>query len=173
MKIFKDVFTGDELFSDTYQMKLVDDVIYEVYGKHETRTQGDIAIDGANASAEGGDDEGCETASESGIDIVLNHRLTETAFKDKNQYMAYLKDYMKNIVKYLEDNDRKAEVDSFKKNINGVMKSLLGKFKELQFFTGESLEAKAMIALCIYKEVNGEERPVIMFFKHGLIEEKF
>ena len=25
--------TGDELFSDTYPMKLVDDCIYEVYGK--------------------------------------------------------------------------------------------------------------------------------------------
>jgi len=33
MKIYKDVFSGDELFSDTYPMKLVDDCIYEVYGK--------------------------------------------------------------------------------------------------------------------------------------------
>ena len=33
MKIFKDVFCGDELFSDTYKMKLVDDCMWEVYGK--------------------------------------------------------------------------------------------------------------------------------------------
>ena len=29
-----------------------------------------------------------------------------------------------------------------------------------------------MIILVEYKEVNGEERPVVMFFKHGLEEEK-
>ena len=27
------LISGDELFSDTYPMKLVDDCIYEVYGK--------------------------------------------------------------------------------------------------------------------------------------------
>ena len=52
--------------------------------------------------------------------------------------MVYLKDYMKKVVKYLEENDRASEVDGFKKNINGVMKDLLGKFKDLQFFTGET-----------------------------------
>ena len=33
MKIFLDVFTGDELCSDSYPMKVVDDVYYEVEGK--------------------------------------------------------------------------------------------------------------------------------------------
>jgi hypothetical protein len=32
---------------------------------------------------------------------------------------------------------RAGEVDDFKKNINNVMKDLLGKFKDLQFYTGE------------------------------------
>jgi len=79
---------------------------------------------------------------------------------------------MKKVVKYLEDNDRGAEVDEFKKNINGVMKELLGKFKDLQFFTGESMESEAMILIVDYKEYQGEERPVLMAFKHGLEEEK-
>lgn len=33
MKLYLDVFTGDELFSDSYPMKIVDDVYYEVEGK--------------------------------------------------------------------------------------------------------------------------------------------
>ena len=33
---------------------------------------------------------------------------------------------------------RAGEVDDFKKNINNVMKDLLGKFKDLQFYTGET-----------------------------------
>merc|ERR1711917_45170 len=147
--------------------------IYEVYGKHETRTEGDIQLDGANASAEGEDgDAGADPSSVSGIDIVLNHRLTESGFGSKKDYTVYLKDYMKKIVTYLENNGRGGEVEEFKKNINGVMKELLGKFKDLQFFTGESMEAEAMILVMYYKDYQGEERPVLMAFKHGLEEEK-
>merc|ERR1711937_785035 len=174
MKIYKDVFSGDELFSDTYPIKVVDDVLYEVTGKHITRTQGDIQLEGSNASAEGADgDEGTESSSESGVDIILNHRLTETGFGSKKDYMVYLKDYMKKVVKYLEENERASEVETFKKNINGVMKDLLGKFKDLQFFTGESMDAEAMIMILDYKEVDGEERPILMAFKHGINEEKY
>ena len=126
---------------------------------------------GSNASAEEAD-EGTDANSVSGVDLVLNHRLVETGFGSKKDYTIYLKDYMKKVIKHLEDNDRTAEVDEFKKNINGVMKELLGKFKDLQFYTGESMEAEAMILIVDYKEYEGEERPVIMAFKHGLEEEK-
>ena len=63
--------------------------------------------------------------------------MTETGFGSKKDYMVYLKDYMKKVVKHLEDNDRAGEVDTFKTKINGVMKDLLGRFKDLQFFTGK------------------------------------
>jgi len=33
MKIFFDIFTGDELGSDSYPLKIVDDVYYEIEGK--------------------------------------------------------------------------------------------------------------------------------------------
>ena len=56
MKIFKDVFTGDELFSDTYKIVLKDEVLYEVWGKYETRKQGEVVLEGSNASAEEADE---------------------------------------------------------------------------------------------------------------------
>merc|ERR1712243_513912 len=160
MKIFKDVFSGDEPFSDTYPMKLVDDCIYEVYGKHETRTEGEVHLEGSNASAEEAD-EGTDACSTSGIDVVLNHRLTKTGFGSKKDYLVYLKDYMKKVVKYLEENDRAGEVATFKTNINKVMVGLLGKFNDLQFYQGESMNPAAMVALIDYREIDGEERPVI------------
>ena len=33
MKVYLDIFTGDELCSDAYPTKVVDDVYYEVEGK--------------------------------------------------------------------------------------------------------------------------------------------
>merc|ERR1711997_325574 len=171
MKIFEDVFSNDEMFSDTYPLKLKDDCLWEITCKHISRTQDDIQLAGANASAEEAD-EGTDAASESGVDVVLNHRLCETGFGSKKDYTVYLKDYMKKVVKYLEENDRKDEVDGFKTNISGVMKDLLGKFKDLQFFTGESMDAEAMIMMVEYRDVDGEERPILMGFKHGLREVK-
>lgn len=171
MKIYKDVFSGDELFSDTYPLTLVDDVIWEVVGKHETRVEGEVALAGSNASAEEAD-EGCDASSVSGVDLVLNHRLVETGFGSKKDYTVYLKDYMKKVVKYLEDNGKADQVDSFKTNISKVMKELLGKFKDLQFYTGESMDPDAMIMVIDYREYKGEERPILIAFKHGLEEEK-
>nr|CAH7761194.1 unnamed protein product [Callosobruchus chinensis] len=172
MRIYKDIFTGDEMFSDTYKMKLVDEVLYEVYGKLVQRKHGDIQLDGANPSAEEAD-EGTEDAVESGVDIVLNHRLCETyAFNDKKSYTAYLKDYMKKLVAKLEET-APDQVEVFKTNMNKVMKDILGRFKELQFFTGESMEIDGMVGLMEYREINGDSVPVMMFFKHGLDEEKF
>lgn len=82
------------MFSDSYKIKLVDEVMYEVTGKLVSRTLGDVQLDGANPSAEEAD-EGTDAATESGIDVVLNHRLSETGFSDKKQFTVYLKDYMK------------------------------------------------------------------------------
>lgn len=82
------------MFSDSYKVKLISEVMYEVYGKLETRKLGDIQLAGSNPSAEEAD-EGTEDAVESGVDIVLNHRLAETGFADKKSFTVYLKDYMK------------------------------------------------------------------------------
>merc|ERR1712001_27536 len=171
MHIYEDVFCGDEMFSDTYPIKLVHDCLWEVTGKHITRTEDEIQLAGSNASAEEAD-EGTDSASVSGVDVIINHRLVETGFGSKKDYTVYLKDYMKKVIKYLEENDMKDQVDGFKTNITIVMKELLGKFKDLQFYTGESMDADAMILMVEYRDVNGEERPIIMGFKHGLREVK-
>merc|ERR1711981_591139 len=171
MHIYEDVFCGDEMFSDTYPIKLVHDCLWEVTGKHITRTEDEIQLAGSNASAEEAD-EGTDSASVSGVDVIINHRLVETGFGSKKDYTVYLKDYMKKVIKYLEENDMKDQVDGFKTNITIVMKELLGKFKDLQFYTGESMDADAMILMLEYRDVNGEERPILMGFKHGLREVK-
>jgi len=171
MKIYKDIITGDEMFADTYKMKLVDNVIYEVYGRLVTRTEGDIQIAGFNPSAEEAD-EGADANVETGVDVVLNHRLQECfAFGDKKSFTLYLKDYMKKVLAKLEVT-APDQIDVFKSNMNKVMKDILGRFKDLQFFTGESMDCDGMVAMCEYRDIDGVSTPVFMFYKHGLDEEK-
>lgn len=65
------------------------------------------------------------------------------------------------------------QVDIFKANVQKYVKELLGKFKDLQFFTGESMDVDGMVAICEYRDIDGVSTPVFSFFKHGLEEEKF
>ncbi|CAK9811487.1 Translationally-controlled tumor protein homolog [Anthophora quadrimaculata] len=172
MRVYKDIMTGDEMFSDSYKIKLVDDVLYEVYGKLITRKTGDVDIAGFNPSAEDAADK-TEEVEQSGVDVVMNHRLQETfIFADKKQYTAYLKNYMKSLVAKLEETSPD-QVEIFKTNTNKVMKDILSRFKDLQFFTGESMDVDGIVALMEYREIDGESVPVLMFFKHGLEEQKF
>lgn len=165
MLIFKDLFTGDELFSDSFPVELIHNCIYKVKGKLRTDTFDidDSAI-GGNASAECGE-EGAESTSKQGVDIVLNGRLVEYAL-GKKDYMAHIKTYMKNIKDKLSDKPDVCE--AFQKDVQPFIKNVLASFDDYQLFCGESMAPDGMLALMKWEE----ETPYMYFFKHGLDEEK-
>ncbi|XP_026233055.1 translationally-controlled tumor protein homolog [Anabas testudineus] len=169
MIIFRDVISGDEMFSDAFKYKESDcGFFYEVEGKTVTRTEGfDDALISANASAE----EVCEgndSATVSGVDIVLNHKLQETGY-DKKQYMAHIKDYMKAIKAKLEESNPE-RVDPFTTGVTAVVKKIVANIKNYQFFTGESMNPEGMVGLLDYREDG--ITPFMLFFKDGLLVEK-
>merc|ERR1712212_77513 len=139
MKVFKDLLTGDEMFTDTY--------------KYEEAV------------------EGTDSNTRSGIDVVLYMRLQETSFGAKKEYLLYLKDYIKSLKTKLEDTPQASNASKLPA-IQKPLGLLLKNFKDLQFFAGESMNPDGMIAILDYKEIDGEERPVIYFPKYGLEEEK-
>nr|AUN87841.1 translationally controlled tumor protein [Palaemon carinicauda] len=167
MKVFKDLISGDEMFTDTYKHEIVDDAFYMVVGKNTTVTEGDIQLDGANPSAEEAD-EGTESSAVSGIDVVLFMRLQETGFGSKKDYLTYMKEYIKSLKSKLEGTPAAEKLPAIQK----PLAELLKKFKDLQFFTGESMNPDGMVVIGDYKEVDGEERPVLYFPLLGLEEEK-
>lgn len=167
MIIYKDTFTQDELFSDAHPMELLNGVVYKVKGKLITETFDiDEKAIGGNASAEGGGDEGADSASKQGVDIVLSNRLVEFT-QNKKDYMGHIKEYMKEVKTKLEA-DSSPDKDIFQKNVQEFVKDVLGNFKEYQFFCGESMKPEGMLALMKWDE----ETPYMYFFKHGLEAEK-
>ena len=112
-----------------------------------------------------------------GIDIALNHKLTEISFGRKKDFIEYFKTYTKNVAAKMKEQGKGDQINTFNKNIQPYFHELLKSFKDLKFFVGESMDPDAMIVTAIEKEVDvgGEkqERPVMMFFKNGLEEETF
>ncbi|XP_045074125.1 translationally-controlled tumor protein homolog [Coregonus clupeaformis] len=163
MIIYKDIITGDELFTEVYKItEACDGMLYEVQGKLTSRSEDvDGALIGANASAEGGD-EGSEASTVSGVDIVLNSKLQETSAYNKKAYQSYIKGYMKAVKAKLEEQDSK-RVQAFVAGAPAAVKMILGNLDKYQFFTGESMNCDGAIGLLDYREDG--VTPFFLFFK--------
>ncbi|AET39595.1 Tma19p Ecym_4562 [Eremothecium cymbalariae DBVPG len=166
MIIFKDLISGDELLSDAYDIKLVDEVIYEA-DCAMVKVGGDNIDIGANPSAENGDedvDDGTETVN----NVVHSFRLQQTAF-DKKSFLTYIKGYMKEIKTRLQETNPDA-ISTFEKGAQTYVKKVIGSFKDWEFFTGESMDPEAMLVLMNYREDG--VTPFVAVWKHGVKEEK-
>jgi len=168
MIIYKDIISGDEMFSDIYKIK-DNGIIIEVEGKMISRSDDNIdgGLLGANESQEeAGED--LESTTVTGVDIVLNHKLSETGF-DKTSFIAYIKEYMKTIKSRLAESDPE-RVKPFMAGAQEEVKKILGNFKNYQFYTGESMNAEGLVGLLDFREDG--ITPFMIFFKDGLEIEK-
>ncbi|KZZ90730.1 Translationally-controlled tumor protein [Moelleriella libera RCEF 2490] len=169
MIIFKDIITGDEIISDSYDLKEVDNIVYEA--DCAMITEEAVHVDtGANASAEEAD-EALEDAAVKVNNIVHSFRLQSTSF-DKKGYLAYLKGYMKAVkAKLAETGASPEEITAFEKGASSYVKEkLLPKFKDFEFYTGESMDPDGLVVLLNYREDG--VTPYVIAWKHGLKELK-
>jgi len=168
MIIFKDILTDDEIISDSYDLKEIDGVAYEVDCK-KISIGGESFDTGANASAEEAD-EGTEDTKEQVIDAIYSFRMNETGF-DKKGYLTYLKGYMKAVKEKLKEKGAaESEIKDFESKAQGFAKKIIGNFKDYEFYTGESMNPDGMIVLLNYREDG--TTPYITVWKHGLAEMK-
>ncbi|PWN37225.1 putative translationally-controlled tumor protein [Meira miltonrushii] len=166
MKLYTDKISGDEMFSDGYDFKEIDDVVYEVDAANIVVQEGDVDI-GANPSAEE-QQEALENGGQQVINIVHSFRLQSTTF-DKKSYLTYLKGYMKAIKTQLQSTDP-ARVEIFEKKAQEFAKKVLGNFKDYDFYTGESGNPDGMVALLNFREDG--VTPFLIFWKDGLKDVK-
>ena len=169
MIIYKDILTGDEIISDSYDLKLVDNIVYEA--DCAMITEEAVNVDtGANASAEEAD-EALDDTSVKVNNIVHSFRLQSTSF-DKKGFLVYLKGYMKAVKAALQEKGAPAEeITAFEKGAQTYVKEkLLPNFKDFEFYTGESMNPDGMIVLLNYREDG--VTPYIVVWKHGLSEMK-
>lgn len=174
MLIYKDLFSDDELCSDTYPHCEEDGVVIRVTAKYTTETtQLDGANFGSNASEEEPQEGGDDPSSQSGLDVVLANRLIETGFK-KKEYIIYIKDYIKRVMEKVQDNKTPDDVAAIKKGLATQVKKIVSDFGEYQFFMGESADENSMMIPMRYVDNDDgtTQTPYFYFFKHGLIEEK-
>jgi len=129
MIIYKDIFSNDELSSDTYPMQLIDDLIYEFKGKYEIRKEGEIVLPGANPSQEEQTDDGTDESIQRGVDIVLNHQLVEMpVYQSLSVFKEWVKEYVKKLVDHMKtEGVGDDELKTFKTKIQGWVSGIMKK----------------------------------------------
>ena len=175
MKIFKDVLTGDEMTSDTFQMTSeYDDAILKIPSKNRPKDNiGDVYIGCGNAF--GGGEEEQQQAPQEGVEMVLdvvgNHGLKQVNMS-KKEFMAYIKDYFKKLIAYMEENGKKDRVEGFKKGAQAFIKFIIPHFDDIEIYTGpngENEEGDIVGGVCIsYWEDDTAKGPMFYFFQDGL-----
>ncbi|XP_066282375.1 translationally-controlled tumor protein homolog [Branchiostoma lanceolatum] len=171
LTIYKDLITGDEMFSDIFKMRLIHPgILYEVEGSEgKPVVKGGLTIEDylMMEDADPADNPDIDSVA-FGADILLNHDLQETSFT-KEQYTDYVKGYVGRVKAHLQEvnPDR---VDAFLKDYPSVIKKILNNFKNWQFFIGKSKNKEGMVALLDWRQDG--RTPYMLFFKDGLEEEK-
>ncbi|KAD3641769.1 hypothetical protein E3N88_30993 [Mikania micrantha] len=162
MLVYQDLISGDELLSDSFSYKEIENgILWEVEGKWVVQGAVDVDI-GANPSAEGADDdEGVDDQAVKVVDIVDTFRLQEQPAFNKKQFVSYIKNYIKNLTPKLDEEKQ----EFFKKNIEAATKFLLGKLSDLQFFVGESMHDDGSMVFAYYKD--GATDPTFLYFGVG------
>ncbi|KAG8949259.1 hypothetical protein FRC04_008861 [Tulasnella sp. 424] len=158
----------DELFSDAYPVKEIDDIAYEVECAMITIKDGEVDI-GANASAEEAE-EALEDGAVTVNNVVHSFRLEKTEY-DKKTYLAHLKKYMKALETKLGETNPD-RVPAFKKGAAEFAKKIVANFKDYDFYTGSGmdLDAPGMVALLNFREDG--VTPFFTFWKDGVKERK-
>ncbi|KPM37606.1 hypothetical protein AK830_g8955 [Neonectria ditissima] len=174
MIIYKDLINDDELISDAYDIKVVDDIVYEV--DCAMITEGGVAINiGANASAEDADEGVDDPDVKTVNNVITGQRLQATSF-DAASYTAYVKGWMSNLVKKWSDPESKnpktpEEIKALKGALGSyIKKKILGHFNDYEFFTGEKMDPDAMVVLLNYREDG--VTPYVIIFKDGVWAQK-
>ncbi|OQE30081.1 hypothetical protein PENSTE_c002G03029 [Penicillium steckii] len=162
MIIYTDIFTGDELISDSYNMKEVDGIVYEVDCNTIQIGGNNNSGIGVGSSTEG---EGEEMAT---FDIVNSFNLNKVSFGEKS-YLYEVRDYLRSVSNHLKRSSKSEdEMKEFQTRAKAFLNKVLDNFGDYSFYVGQSEQYEGMIALLSYREDG--VTPFLTYWKHGLKE---
>merc|ERR1711881_13371 len=163
MLVYQDVKTGEEMFNGN---------LLKVKASMITIGGDDFQLEGANPSAEDGDDGGGEAATEQVIDIISAFKLQETEYI-KN----FIKTYM--VMPMKEAGVDPEEIAKFKTDIMEVLAFLTAKgtFGEFRFWTSEEMDCEGNICMLYYGDSEGTmgagAEPWFYYIAKGMKKVKF
>lgn len=182
MKVFKDIFSGDELISDAFNLKYdYEDSVMSVVSKLINPDDvGNVDIGcgnefGGNNDEEGGNEGGNDPGVEKVNNIISNFSLEEY-FGSKKEIMEVFKDRIAAMREKLKDNPEGLKRWEKGGCIEKFVKDVFAKFDDCKFFMGKSYgndePKESMLVVAFWVDEEKDTGETFHFFKDCLKEIK-
>jgi len=166
MKVFTDLISGDEFFSDSFPHEVImNGACIEAKAKYVTKGSDNIQI----ASDEEEMDEGEGVTV---VDIQDKFQLNEVQGFSRAEFMQWVRGYMQKVIAKLTEQGRAERIPEFKKGATELVKLIAANFAEMQLFVGDKMDYEGAFAFS-YQKNQEDEGPTFLFFKDGLKECKY
>lgn len=161
MRVFKDLISGDEMFSDSYPHTLInDEAIIEARARYTKKGSDFVAIASDDVDEDDGD-------GETVVDIVDAFSLAEVGGWSKKDFMTWAKGYLKSTVEQLTKLGKEERIPGFKKGATEAVKFIAGKWDEMQVFSGQGANYDGALAFA-YQKNQEDEGPTFLYFADGM-----
>ncbi|KAH8699176.1 TCTP family protein [Talaromyces proteolyticus] len=177
MLIYKDIITGDEIISDTYNIIPDGPVLWTADCRKYLKGGENFELEGANPSAEGGDDEeGGDGEKVMVHDIEDQFRLVwlkdEEGMKpSKDNFKSHLKAYVKAVNNKLKEKGvAEDQIKEFQAGAAAAVKKILANYDNYDILMNQSMDPNGMHVLIDFREDG--VTPFATVWKHGLEEMK-
>ena len=167
VKVYKDIFSGKELASDSYpQERKYEDCAIFIKSQFVEQND-DCGIPDNDEDGAGGNDGPTRVNNISG-----SFHLTETSYK-KAEYVTWAKGYMKRLLGKIEES-KPERVAIFKAQAQLLIKFIVENFDNCSFYTPDLEDDECMIVAALWPENAAEhEGPTFIYFADGVREEKY
>lgn len=173
MLVYTDIYTNDELFSDSYKIEDFNKAVVKVESKMVTKKGEDDYGIGNNEDPEEAAQGGPVSADNSNApvdQIIDTFRYNQTYF-EKKDFLAYIKGFMGKLKKELEAKKSKQEVDDFVAGASAFVKDIGSNFNDYEFYFGESNDIDN--GVLVYRKFGSDGMtPYFYYFKDVLKEVK-
>ena len=181
MLVWQDIFTDDEVVSDSFKIEdVVDEEGNRVAGLMQVESnvvvKGGDNVDVGCGNAFGGEGEEVVDDSVEKVNNIIDESMgfgyTEIEYGSKSELKTFLKSYCRKLMKHLKASEASDEtMAQFKEQAPECVKFLLSKYKDLQFYMFRSMDSEAGMAFAYYPD--GAHHPTFLYIKWGLKETKF
>ena len=180
IKIYVSFFVGEDVFTDSFKMEVVDDLLYKVHGKYKFEDMGvsDAAI-GGNKSEENPEEETTDDRVLV-LDIVQASKLEVTPdLVSKKDYKGAMKTYIGKLMKSVKENNPD-KLPLYKAKAQELLLDLLKDHDKVTIYytSGDCLDKEGMPVIAVDDELRDSGPKVGDTFKlyawiDGLKEEKY
>ncbi|MET8631005.1 translationally-controlled tumor protein [Kitasatospora sp. NPDC004669] len=169
MIIYKDVISGDELFTDSFPVTESGNGVEKVQSRYIRVSRDDDLGAALESETSPAHDVAKEDGQDTVIDIVHAHSLQKIPF-DKKSYETYINGYIKRLKAKLSEKSP-GRAATFEQQAAAHVKGVLTNFGDYSFYTGASNDNHEGMVIAASSPSEGAA-PVFVFFLDGLWEEK-